>query len=315
MVTPLYDNKGKIRYFLGCQIDVTNLVHDGRGLDTLQRLLARERSDRRFGDLVKQTSSFALGDLGHLLDAEEMHVLKTSMAEISSESPSPSVHLRHNAGRRHIAMEQIEEQDLWPLRHLGPSLPGVYQNFLLIRPYPSLRICFTSASLRIPGMAQSRFMSRIGGPEHVREGIAEALQEGVSVTAKVSWLTNVSSGQDGPTKAAGGKPRWVHCTPLLGSDNGVGVWVVILVEHEEITGSLNKHQERRTAPQIPPIPGQVNDREPSLSDHATPAKMYAHYLKDRRPSPSEPGRSDSMRARRMEDSRSFNSSAMGVDTR
>jgi hypothetical protein len=234
MVAPLYDNKGRIRYFIGCQIDVTNLVKDGRGLDSLQRLLAREQSDRRFGDLVKQKSSLALGDLGHLLDAEEMHVLKTSMAEISSDSPSPSIHLRHNAGRRHIGTEQIEDRDLWPLRHLGPSLPGVYQNFLLIRPYPSLRICFTSASLRIPGMAQSRFMTRIGGPEHVREGIAEALQEGVSVTAKVLWLTNASSTQDGSSKPVGGKLRWVHCTPLLDSTNSVGVWMCSRLLHQLI---------------------------------------------------------------------------------
>ena len=65
-------------------------------------------------------------------------------------------------------------------------------------------------------------MTRIGGPESVREGVLEALQEGVSVTAKVSWLPTASDTDD----SAAGKPRWIHCTPLLGADYRVGVWMV-----------------------------------------------------------------------------------------
>jgi hypothetical protein len=225
MVSPLYDNKGCIRYFIGCQIDITNLIDQGRGIDSFQRLLAKEHAERRFGDVVKKRSSLALGDLGHMLNAEEIDLLKSSMAENSGESPSPSVRLRQNTARRHLVMEQLQEQNLWPLRHLGPSLPGVYQNYLLVRPYPSLRITFTSPSLRIPGLAQSRFMTRIGGPEHLRESILEALQEGVSVTAKVSWLASAGNTGVGAASAVG-KPRWVHCTPLLGSDYRVGVWMV-----------------------------------------------------------------------------------------
>jgi PAS domain S-box-containing protein len=225
MVSPLYDNKGRIRYFIGCQIDITNILDQGRGIDSFQRLLAKEHAERRFGDIVKQRSSLALGYLGHMLNPEEIDLLKSSMAENSSEPPSPSIRLRQNTARRHLGMEQLEKRNLWPLRHLGPSLPGVYQSYLLVRPYPSLRITFTSPSLRIPGLAQSRLMTRIGGPEHVREGILEALQEGISVTARISWLASSASAIDGSVDAAG-KPRWIHCTPLLGSDYRVGVWMV-----------------------------------------------------------------------------------------
>lgn len=225
MVSPLFDNKGRVRYFIGCQIDVTNLLDQGRGIDSFQRLLAKEHAERRFGDIVRKRSSLALGDLGHMLNAEEIDLLKSSISENSSEPPSPSTRVRHNAARRHLGMGQLEERNLWPLRHLGPSLPGVYSNYLLVRPYPSLRITFTSPSLKIPGMAQSRFMSRIGGSEQLREGILEALQEGVSVTAKVTWLASSGSADDG-SRPAVGKPRWIHCTPLLGADHRVGVWMV-----------------------------------------------------------------------------------------
>lgn len=35
--------------------------------------------------------------------------------------------------------------------------------YLLVRPYPSLRMLFTSSSLEIPDILQSSFFSRIGG--------------------------------------------------------------------------------------------------------------------------------------------------------
>jgi len=43
------------------------------------------------------------------------------------------------------------------------------------------------------------------------------------------------SGDNGRTS----KQRWIHCTPLLGSDDKVGVWMVVMVESESITGAIN----------------------------------------------------------------------------
>lgn len=141
-----------------------------------------------------------------------------------------------------------------------------------------MRITFTSPALRIPGLVQSRLLSRIGGPEHIREGLLEAFQECVSVTAKVSWLTQ--SINPGDAGYLAGKPRWLHCTPLLGSDHKVGVWMIVIVEQEEITGSLNVHQSS-TRQQNARLPLRTQDhtRTPFLTDRHGPAKMYAHYLR------------------------------------
>lgn len=158
---------------------------------------------------------------------------------------------------------------------------------MLIRPYPSLRITFTSPSLRISGLLQSRFLDRIGGSPNIREGIMSAMSSGVGVTAKITWLSQPLSadtaghGQSGAqspggrnsydnasvgsltgsvTSASGrrgqagqnqqragseedGQPRWIHCTPLLGSDDRVGVWMVVVVEGETITGGLSGVKE------------------------------------------------------------------------
>ena len=44
--------------------------------------------------------------------------------------------------------------------------------------------------------------------------------------------SNRSSGGGGGS-SGNGKIRWLHCTPLLGSDDRVGVWMVVMVEDEK----------------------------------------------------------------------------------
>ncbi|KAF2722856.1 hypothetical protein K431DRAFT_266029 [Polychaeton citri CBS 116435] len=254
MIAPLYDNKGAVRYFLGAQIDVSPLIEGGKGLESFSRLLAQDRSDSRFGGGGSDRDARRiLEEFGSMLSEEEVGMLvhrasasNRELSDINTSSPqqfrvNPASSTAGRGRRRYIGMDDIDlppEKSLWPHPSLGPSgrLPGVYQNYLLVRPYPSLRITFTSPALRIPGLLQAKFMDRIAGPAHVREGILDSLQHGVGVTAKVTWLTSRQQGGD----YADGKTRWVHCTPLLGSDERVGVWMIVLVENEEVTGRLNR---------------------------------------------------------------------------
>lgn len=113
-------------------------------------------------------------------------------------------------------------------------------------------------------MVQSKFMSRVRGPHHVRESIEAALADGESFTAKIGWLSYTPSSEaDRPSRKAsvhnstadgygivrdgspapsvssdgsGGnqngdeqKARWIHCTPLFGKEKGVGVWMVVFI--------------------------------------------------------------------------------------
>jgi hypothetical protein len=149
-------------------------------------------------------------------------------------------------------------------------------------------------------------MDRIGGPSHVREGLLDALAQGVGVTAKISWLTQPANRSHSPSNSPSnsesegsnsmkqpeileGKPRWIHCTPLMGSDSKPGVIMIVMVDKEEITGQLN-----------PPSPAMARMamRSASRSDLAgrdpwplqaagvgatsakfTSAKLYADYLR------------------------------------
>lgn len=165
--------------------------------------------------------------------------------------------------------------------------------YLLVRPYPSLRITFTSSALRIPGLLQSKLLDRIGGPQHVREGILEAFAAGVGVTAKIHWVTAATvpmqpgspkpSGDSGRGSIRGdrpqnveGKPRWIHCTPLLGSDEKVGVWMVVMVESEVVTGGINVMESREAMTGSQRYQPSQGVRSPK---YAGGDRLYAEYLR------------------------------------
>ena len=109
-----------------------------------------------------------------------------------------------------------------------------------MRPAPSLRIIFVSPALRIPGLLQTPFLSKIDCPPRVRSELEEHLNNGESVTAKITWL---ASGDDddkvsGADRRGNAKTRFVNCVPLLDADENVGVWIVVMVDEAKVTGGL-----------------------------------------------------------------------------
>lgn len=253
---------------------------------------------------------------------QRSHSRASSMHDnASSYRGTPNRPERMRQPRRVLGNEDDgERKDEWALSSMGPSgkLPGVYQNvsnlfshpcpprqplpshltrptpkdfladhlskYLLVRPYPSLRIIFVSPTLRIPGLLQSPFLSHIGGPAHVREGLSDAFESGAAVTAKVTWLPNGRASEDvgddmngdsRPGSRRGGAPsdngqrtRYISCTPLLGSDDQVGVWMVVMVENELVTGSLASRTAAlaRYDGQIPPTPSEYQRESTSMDE-------------------------------------------------
>lgn len=63
-------------------------------------------------------------------------------------------------------------------------------------------------------------MGQIGGSQKVRDDLAHALEIGRKVTAKVQWISKPANDT---------RSRWIHCTPLLGVNSLIAVWMVILV--------------------------------------------------------------------------------------
>ena len=69
-------------------------------------------------------------------------------------------------------------------------------------------------------------MSKIGGSNRVRDELTTAFAEGRGVTAKVRWVTKTDEE---------GRNKWIHCTPLIGVNGQIGVWMVVVVNEERAT--------------------------------------------------------------------------------
>lgn len=235
MIAPLCDSRGKIRYHIGAQVDVSGLAKDCTDLESLQRLVVQQQEQQRMSD---GNSSGADGpqekgdefqELSEMLNVGELETVRKYGGRMHREYQEEDTESSRNAAL-HKPRLLLEEPTADPTREyiagsrLSGRLKGVYQNYLLIRPYPSLRILFASPTLRVPGILQSPFMNKIGGSGRVQDELTAALAEGRGVTAKVRWVSKVDEE---------GRNRWIHCTPLIGSNGQIGVWMVVLIDDDQ----------------------------------------------------------------------------------
>lgn len=283
MVAPLFDCHGVLRYFVGAQVDVTQVLLDGAGMDSLAPALGHLPSQppdgRAEGGHGDGDGGDVFRELTELFNDAEIETARRFGGRMHSgrrrprrEGPSRErdgpFRERDGRGRSRVILKEGTPPP--PAKAAPPSstavagagaaeagagtraettaaetagaargtaLKGVYQNYLLVRPYPSLRILFTSPSLRTPGIHQLHFMHKVGGSARVRDELHEALRVGKGVTAKVLWLTSrpghchpTHGCHGGASATASGRERWVHCTPLLDATGDVGVWMVIVVD-------------------------------------------------------------------------------------
>ncbi|EAU32011.1 conserved hypothetical protein [Aspergillus terreus NIH2624] len=224
---PLCDSHGQIRYFIGAQIDVSALAMEGAQLESLHELLEKQQSHDAITVAEKPKDEFR--ELAEMLSPQELVGVRAHGGDLFHPAVS---HMQTSRGARGWMQpetlveddeEVLESGDIKPAFFRG-SLIGAYENYLLVRPYPSLRILFTSPSLQIPGMLQSSFLSRIGSSCMVRDELVQAFMCDRSVTARIKWVTRYSPE---------GRNRWVHCTPLRASNGKVGVWMVVIVDDDD----------------------------------------------------------------------------------
>ncbi|KAL8803458.1 MAG: hypothetical protein Q9182_003155 [Xanthomendoza sp. 2 TL-2023] len=241
MVVPLRDQNGKVRYYLGAQLDITELVKGSVGLPSLRKLEARQHRNPEHVDMdgVKPhtdlmtefqqlSETFSPQELQTLLRSQERQHMDDQVDHgFDDPKGSQASNVRHKTSSANldgsIGLEGFGS---------APSL-GFYQNYLLVRPHPSLRILFASQDLRVPGILQSPLMDQIGGSPRVRNDLYHALELGQKVTAKVQWL--IRSLNDS-------RPRWIHCTPLISASGLIGVWMVILVDDDDNKPSASSKQ-------------------------------------------------------------------------
>lgn len=142
LIAPLYDNKGAVRYFLGAQIDVSSLINDGRGLESFERLLNKDRVDSRMGHRLSRKPAEILAELGAMLNTDELSAMKHIDLQLppgSGRSTPTSRSTWH--GRRILGMEDdyVSEKNFWFDRSLPSESP------LHLRRYEFLDCCRPSS--------------------------------------------------------------------------------------------------------------------------------------------------------------------------
>jgi len=245
MIAPLTDSRGIIRYFIGAQVDVSGLVKECSDLDSLRRLahpasdvdgLAdSSKTDAGAGEKMKDEFQ----ELSEMLNLSELDTVRKwggRMHKNSYERPD-STTPQGNWNKPRLVINSLSPSIDRIAGGGDGRLSGIYEHYLLVRPYPNLRILFASPTLRVPGILQSPFMNKIGGSSRVRDELTQALANGRGVTAKVRWITKLDPE---------GRGRWIHCTPLIGSNGLIGVWMIVLVDDEE------RVKHHRQAPAIDP---------------------------------------------------------------
>ncbi|KAF2132151.1 hypothetical protein P153DRAFT_284361 [Dothidotthia symphoricarpi CBS 119687] len=253
MMAPLLDSRGQLRYFIGAQIDVSGLAKDCADLEAFQHML-----DQQDGYEPKDEPKDEFQDLAEMFNHTELDTVRTFGGNMHRDYVDEQDNASMRGGHRpRLLIQDQSTLDVNMAEKPAPKpegrLSGPYKHYILVRPAPSLRILFCSPSLRVPGILQSPFLDRIGGGNSVRTSLSRALSDGTrGVTAKIRWLPHAV--QDLENSSEEGRPRWIHCTPLLGNGGAVGVWMIVIVDDEKYPS-----QERRFR-QAPPIPNDLRSR-------------------------------------------------------
>lgn len=268
MCAPLCDSRGTIRYFIGAQVDVSGLVKECSDLESLRRIATKKEATDRGVIIEESAMKDEFQDLSEMLNLQELDIVRRWGGRMHKEQREDSSEQNYRDGnwaKPRLLIDSgspdgIKNHGYNPLGNGSGKLSGIYENYLLVRPYPSLRVLFSSPSLRVPGILQSPFMAKIGGSNRVREELTRALADGRGVTAKVKWVS-----KSDPE----GRNRWIHCTPLIGNNGAIGVWMVVIVDDEQSQGVGKRY---KTAPPVDPrfgrdIPAHPQD-EDSLRDFA-----------------------------------------------
>ena len=249
MTAPLCDSRGVIRYYIGAQVDVSGLVKECSDMESLRRLTStnEETQSEQGDDATENEDNPTLKDefqeLSEMLNLQELDTVRRWGGKMHKEShdESQDSNFKNSSwSKPRLLINSVSPDGFRESIRASGNLSGIYENYLLVRPYPSLRILFAGPSLRVPGLLQSPFINKIGGSQRVRDELTQALADGRGVTARVRWVSKTD--RDGYN-------RWIHCTPLVGANGAIGVWMIVVVDEE--TPQPNVKQFKQPPPVDP----------------------------------------------------------------
>lgn len=297
MAAPLCDSRGVIRYFIGAQVDVSGLVKEYSDMESLKCLVIKtEHAQSGKEDIAQAQENSPLKDnfqeLSEMLNLQELDTVRRWGGRMHKESHEETQDANSKNGiwnKPRLLINSTSPNGFRDASRASGKLSGIYENYLLVRPYPSLRVLFTSPSLRVPGILQSPFMDKIGGSPRVHDELTQALADGRGVTARVRWITKTDME---------GYNRWIHCTPLLGGNGAIGVWMIVIVD--DVVQQANGDRFK----QAPPVDPKYGRSVPFTKGREKGMKDFG--VLSRRPETAVSSNTGSLRAEREGSLQSFN---------
>lgn len=139
MIAPLCDSRGKIRYHIGAQVDVSGLVKDCTDLDSLQRLVLRQDQDDAYNDYDAhgvQGKGDEFQDLSEMLNIGELDTVRKWGGRMHREYQDDEDD-SSRGGVQHMPRLLLKEptvslNETYNLESRGSGrLSGIYQNVRL----------------------------------------------------------------------------------------------------------------------------------------------------------------------------------------
>ena len=130
MCSPLYDNSGKIRYFLGAQVDISSTVNEGTDMESLQRLVEQKESGGELDTSTGEKDEFQ--QLSEMLDIQELSAVRKwggRMLQETQEEDNPPQKINW---RRPTVLLRDPSRDYIPASQANGGISGkaygFYQN-------------------------------------------------------------------------------------------------------------------------------------------------------------------------------------------
>ena len=132
MIAPLCDSRGKIRYFIGAQVDVSGLVKDCVDMETLQQLIDQEQPGHTDGRVVDRQPKDDFQDLSEMLNMAELETIRRHGGRMHREYQDEERDSRQVPNMPRLLLQEpapigggslIDQTD----RESG-RLSGIYQN-------------------------------------------------------------------------------------------------------------------------------------------------------------------------------------------
>ena len=137
MIAPLCDSRGKIRYFIGAQVDVSGLVKDCTDLESLQQLVVQEQAEHKDSSRgnfdCQQDAKDDFQDLSEMLNMAELETVRKFGGRMHREYQEEEVDKPRN-GAPHMPRLLLQEptgEDSPTFDHNSRQsgrLSGIYQN-------------------------------------------------------------------------------------------------------------------------------------------------------------------------------------------